>query len=91
MAIEKTSISNLTAITTVAGTELIPIVQDGTTCSITPTNLMVSKAPLSSPALTGTPTAPTASAGTSTTQIATTAFAETESISNAIKYAIVLG
>jgi len=33
-----------------------------------------SKADLNSPALTGTPTAPTASAGTSTTQIATTAF-----------------
>ena len=32
------------------------------------------KAPLASPALTGTPTAPTASAGASTTQIATTAF-----------------
>ena len=31
-------------------------------------------APLASPALTGTPTAPTASSGTSTTQIATTAF-----------------
>ena len=37
-----------------------------------------SKAPLASPALTGTPTAPTAAAGTNTTQIATTAhvFAE---------------
>ena len=33
-----------------------------------------SKANLSSPALTGTPTAPTAASGTSTTQIATTAF-----------------
>jgi hypothetical protein len=33
-------------------------------------------APLSSPALTGVPTAPTATAGTSTTQIATTAFVE---------------
>jgi hypothetical protein len=32
------------------------------------------KAPLASPALTGTPTAPTASVGTDTTQIATTAF-----------------
>jgi hypothetical protein len=32
------------------------------------------KAPLSSPALTGTPTAPTAAAGTNTTQVATTAF-----------------
>lgn len=33
-----------------------------------------SKAPLASPALTGTPTAPTATLGTSTTQIATTEF-----------------
>lgn len=32
------------------------------------------KAPLASPALTGTPTAPTAAAGTNTTQIASTAF-----------------
>jgi hypothetical protein len=32
------------------------------------------KAPLSSPAFTGTPTAPTATAGTNTTQLATTAF-----------------
>ena len=36
------------------------------------------KAPLSSPALTGVPTAPTAAADTSTTQIATTAFAKAE-------------
>ena len=36
-----------------------------------------SKADLNSPALTGTPTAPTASAGTSTTQLATTAFVQT--------------
>lgn len=35
------------------------------------------KAPLASPALTGTPTAPTASAGTNTTQLATTAFVST--------------
>ena len=34
------------------------------------------KAPLASPDLTGTPTAPTASAGTNTTQIATTAFVQ---------------
>jgi hypothetical protein len=32
------------------------------------------KAPLASPALTGTPTAPTAAAGTNTTQVATTAY-----------------
>ncbi len=35
------------------------------------------KAPLASPALTGTPTAPTAAASTNTTQIATTAFVQT--------------
>ena len=35
---------------------------------------LAAKAPLASPALTGTPTAPTAAAGTNTTQIATTAF-----------------
>ncbi|WP_300581194.1 head decoration protein [Marivita sp.] len=36
------------------------------------------KAPLASPALSGTPTAPTATAGTNTTQIATTAFVAAE-------------
>ena len=36
------------------------------------------KAPLASPALTGTPTAPTAAAGTNTTQIATTAMLQAE-------------
>lgn len=38
---------------------------------------LAAKAPLSSPALTGTPTAPTAGGGTNTTQIATTAFVQT--------------
>lgn len=42
--------------------------------NLTPANY----APLASPALTGTPTAPTASAGTNTTQLATTAFVITE-------------
>jgi len=46
--------------------------------SSTPTTLsgygITDAAPLASPALTGTPTAPTATAGTNTTQIATTAF-----------------
>lgn len=37
-------------------------------------NALDAKAPLASPDLTGTPTAPTAAAGTNTTQIATTAF-----------------
>lgn len=45
--------------------------------ALTPTNKTVNitgLAPLASPDLTGTPTAPTASVGTETTQIATTAF-----------------
>ena len=37
---------------------------------------LAAKAPLASPALTGTPTAPTAAPGTNTTQVATTAFVE---------------
>lgn len=45
------------------------------------------KAPLASPALTGTPTAPTATAGTNTTQIATTAFVNT-AIDTAITQAL---
>ncbi len=43
-------------------------------------------APKENPALTGTPTAPTASAGTNTTQIATTAF-----VQNAFSNAVFLG
>lgn len=41
------------------------------------------KAPLASPSLTGTPTAPTATSGTNTTQIATTAFVQS-TVSSAI-------
>ena len=46
------------------------------------TSDMNTKAPLNSPALTGTPTAPTAAVGTNSTQIATTAFVKT-AVSNA--------
>lgn len=41
------------------------------------TNALALKAPLASPALTGTPTAPTAGSTTNTTQLATTAFVQT--------------
>ena len=41
-------------------------------------------APLSSPALTGTPTAPTAAPGTNTTQVATTAFVSAAAFSSAL-------
>ena len=40
--------------------------------------LLAAKAPLASPVLTGTPTAPTAAAATNTTQVATTAFVRAE-------------
>lgn len=42
------------------------------------------KAPLVSPALTGTPTAPTAAVGTNTTQVATTAFVNAEIANDAV-------
>ena len=45
--------------------------------SATITNALALKAPLASPALTGTPTAPTAGSTTNTTQIATTEFVQT--------------
>jgi hypothetical protein len=45
-----------------------------TTVTTATNNNLAFKAPLASPALTGVPTAPTATAGTNTTQIATTAF-----------------
>lgn len=42
---------------------------------------LAAKAPLASPNLTGTPTAPTASAATNSTQIATTAFVQSQKVS----------
>jgi len=47
---------------------------DGAVDQNTLTNELALKAPLASPGLTGTPTAPTASQGTNSTQLATTAF-----------------
>ena len=48
------------------------VADEGTVATLT--TLVGTKAPLASPGLTGTPTAPTAAANTNTTQIATTAF-----------------
>lgn len=53
-----------------------------TYATITNVNL---KAPLASPALTGTPSAPTAGAGTDTTQIATTAFVKAATVTAAVR------
>ena len=59
---------------TVSATEIGYV--DGVTSSIQ--TQLGAKAPLASPELTGTPTAPTAAANTNTTQIATTAYVQTE-------------
>ena len=58
--------------------ELAAALNDDANFASTVTNSIGTKAPLASPALTGTPTAPTASSSTNTTQIATTAFVQTE-------------
>jgi len=67
-------------------------INDGTT-TVAPSqnavfDALATKADLASPALTGNPTAPTASQGTNTTQIATTAFVQTEAASASPKSAI---
>ena len=54
--------------------ELAAALGDDPNFATTVTNSLATKAPLANPALTGTPTAPTAAVGTNTTQIATTAF-----------------
>lgn len=84
---DEKKISELTAYTTPIDADLLPIVDTATssTKKITWANI---KANLyASAALTGTPTAPTATAGENTTQIATTAFVQTAKVG----YTVVLG
>ncbi len=54
--------------------EIAAAINNDPTFSTTINNALALKAPLSSPALTGTPTAPTAAQSVNNTQIATTAF-----------------
>lgn len=54
--------------------ELAAALGDDANFATTITNALALKAPLASPALTGTPTAPTPAVATDTTQVATTAF-----------------
>ena len=54
--------------------ELAAAINDDANFAGTVTNSLALKAPLASPSLTGTPTAPTPSANTNNTQIATTAY-----------------
>ncbi len=56
--------------------ELAAALGDDPNFATTVTNALALKAPLASPALTGTPTAPTAPPGTNTTQLANTAFVQ---------------
>lgn len=56
--------------------ELAAALGDDANFATTVTTNLALKAPLASPALTGVPTAPTATAATNTTQIATTAFVQ---------------
>jgi hypothetical protein len=58
--------------------ELAAALNDDASFSTTVTDSIALKAPLASPALTGTPTAPTAATSTNTTQLATTAFVQAE-------------
>ena len=67
--VSETELGYLDGVTSAIQTQL-----DDKYSSASATTDLALKAPLASPALTGTPTAPTANAGTNTTQIATTAF-----------------
>ena len=58
--------------------ELAAALGDDANFATTVTNSLATKAPLASPALTGTPTAPTAATATNNTQIATTAFVKAQ-------------
>ena len=71
---EKSSTSHVHAASAITNTPAGNIA--ATTVQAALNELGTEKAPLASPALTGTPTAPTAAAGTNTTQLATTAFAQ---------------
>ena len=89
----KATIDDLTAATTVADADLMIVRQDGVDkklpVSVVKSDLvdLSSYAPKESPALTGTPTAPTATPGTDDTQIATTAFAKAEAAAVAVSFA----
>lgn len=61
---------------------LIVLTNDGSANSVIRNADLSTYAPLASPTLTGTPTAPTATAGTNTAQIATTAFVQSAIAAN---------
>ena len=74
------------AVTSITANNGALTVTKGSTFSLSTHNHDTVYAPLASPALTGTPTAPTATAGTNSTQIATTAYVDT-AVSNLVNSA----
>jgi hypothetical protein len=64
--------------------------EDSSVVTLTGTQTLTNKS-LTSPTLTGTPTAPTATAGDVSTQVATTAFADNVALNKAVAMAIALG
>jgi hypothetical protein len=79
-AFVKTAIANLVASSPAALdtlNELATALGNDPNFATTMTSALAAKAPLASPALTGNPTAPTATAGDNDTSIATTAFVQT--------------
>jgi len=78
-ALQPGQVTALSAVTTLTSDDVFPVVDNPASATatnkITYGNLVTNV--LASPGLTGTPTAPTASAGTNTTQVATTAFVTT--------------
>ena len=77
--VSKTDNETIAGVKTFSLSPIVPTPTTGT--QVTNKAYVDTKAPLASPAFTGTPTAPTASVGTNTTQLATTAFVNSE-ISN---------
>jgi len=81
-----TSIATTAFVTTAVATANAAVVANLATTNSTlnalSTNVTNNYAPKSSPALTGTPTAPTAVLGTNTTQVATTAFVQAQIIAS---------
>jgi hypothetical protein len=75
-AISAVTASSVASFNTRTGAITLQSADVTTALGYTPVNptALTSYAPLASPALTGAPTAPTATAGTNTTQVATTAF-----------------
>ena len=73
--VQTVSLTDLSATTASAGTAGLAYNNTTGAFTYTPTDISA-KADLAGPALTGTPTAPTASASTNSTQIATTAYAD---------------